>query len=254
MTITGHPDAVRRVGAVTVRAAELVVNRLAGGAAHTVPAADVAALAEHLRVRKLRPGQPVYAADEAPDGVWIVHSGAVELMLGTGKHPVGKHPVGKHPVVARVLREGDVFGDIPLLIDRTSPYYPRALRGTTCLWLAAQDFLALLDERPAIARLWLRSCAARYVDSQTRLLGLLDGSLAQRTAVLLLCEARAGEVPLSQAILAAMLGSPRPSLNRVLRTFHQQGLISLNYGRIRILDEIRLRHATHDRSGMSTAS
>lgn len=233
MTTTDHPEAVRHVGAVTVRAAEVVVNCLADGAACALPAADVVALATHLVVRKLHPGQRVFAADQRPDGVWIVRSGAVELMLGNGKNPV----------VAQVLRDGDVFGDIPLLIDGASPYHSRAVRSTTCLWLAADDFLRLLADRPAIARMWLRSCAARYISSQARLLGLIDGSLAQRTAVLLLCEARAGVVALSQATLAAMIGSPRPSLNRVLRTFRQQGLISLNYGQLRIIDEARLRQA-----------
>lgn len=233
MTITGHVEAVRQGRAVTVRAAELVVNCLADGAACALSTEDVAALATHLVVRKLHPGQVVFASDQLPDGVWIVLSGAVELMVGTGKNPV----------VAQVLRDGDVFGDILLLIDRVSPYHSRVVRGTTCLWLAAPDFSRLLADRPAIARLWLRSCAARHVDSQTRLLGLLDGSLAQRTAVLLLCEARAGVVALSQATLAAMLGSPRPSVNRVLRLFQQQGLITLNYGRLCIVDEVRLRQA-----------
>lgn len=251
MTTTGHPGTVGHVGAVTVRAAELMTNSLTEGvrAACALPTEDVAALAAHLVVRKLRPGQVVFEADQQPDGVWVVRSGAVELLLGSGKNPV----------VARVLRDGDVFGDIPLLIDRASPYRARAVRSTTCLWVAAADFLRLLAERPAIARLWLRSCAARYVDSQERLLGLLDGSLAQRTAVLLLCEARAGVVPFSQATLAAMIGSPRPSVNRVLRMFRQQGLISLNYGQLRILDEFRLRQAargagyelTHPSSGRS---
>ncbi|MGQ0775259.1 MAG: Crp/Fnr family transcriptional regulator [Pseudonocardiales bacterium] len=233
MTITGHVGAARQGRAVTVRAAKLVVNCLADGAACALPSVDVAALATHLVVRKLRPGQLVFAADQRPDGVWIVRSGAVELMAGTGKNPE----------VSQVLRDGDVFGDIPLLIDSASPYYSRALRGTTCLWLAAQDFLRLLADRPAISRLWLHSCAARYAASQARLLRLLDGSLTQRTAVLLLCESRAGVVALPQATLAAMVGSTRPSVNRVLRTFQQQGLIILNYGQLSILDELRLRQA-----------
>lgn len=237
MTITGHVGAVRQGRAVTVRAAELVVNCLAYGAACALPGADVAALAEHLVVRTLRPGQLVFASEQRPDGVWIVRSGAVELVVETGRNPEA----------SQVLRDGDVFGDIPLLIDSVSPYHSRALRGTTCLWLSAQDFLRLLADRPAIARLWLRSCAARYVDSQERLLRLLDGSLAQRTAALLLCEARAGVVALPQATLAAMVGSTRPSMNRILRMFQQQGLIILNYGRLRIIDEVRLRQAAGER-------
>ncbi|MGH3937500.1 MAG: Crp/Fnr family transcriptional regulator [Pseudonocardiaceae bacterium] len=237
MTITGHVGAARQAGAVTVRAAELVVNCLVNEATRALPGADVAALADHLVVRTLRPGQLVFAADQRPDGVWIVRSGAVELVVQTGRNP-------EKP---QVMRDGDVFGDIPLLLDSVSPYYSRALRDTTCLWLAAQDFLWLLADRPAITRLWLHSCAVRYVDSQERLLRLLDGSLTQRTAALLLCEARAGVVALPQATLAAMVGSKRPSVNRVLRMFQQQGLITLNYGRLSILDEARLRRAAAGR-------
>lgn len=233
MTITGHRNAVREGRAVTVRAAELVVNCLTEGGRTmgALPTEDVAALAAHLGVRKLHPGQVAFVADQPPDGVWFVRSGAVELLLGHARRPV----------VARVLRDGDVFGDTPLLIDRASPYEARAMRATTCFWLAAQDFLQLLADRPAMARLWLRSCAERFVDSQARMSGLLDGSLAQRVAGLLLCEARAGVVPLSQGILAAMIGSPRPSVNRVLRVFRQQGLISMNYCQLRIVEEARLR-------------
>lgn len=244
MTITGYPEAVRGVGAVTVRAAELVVNCLADETAtSSVPAEDVAALATHLVLRRLPAGQVALPAGLRPDGVWIVQSGAIELTAR----------VGRRPVVAQVLRDGDVFGDIPLLIDREFPYQLRALRATTCFWLSAQDFLRLLADRPAISRLWLRSCAARYIDNQSRMLGLLDGSLAQRTAMLLLGESRAGVVDLPQTILADMIGSPRPSLNRVLRAFQQQGMISLNYGRIHILDELRLRHLAQnvDTSAMS---
>jgi CRP/FNR family transcriptional regulator, cAMP and macrophage regulator len=236
MTTTCHPEAVRNVGTVTVRTAELAARCLAGGAAGVLPADDVAALAAHLVVRNLRSSQVVFGPDNWPDGVWIVQSGAVELMVGTGQRRL----------VAQVLREGDVFGDVELLTGRESPHHARAACATTCLWLAADGFLRLLAHRPAIARLWLCSCAARLFDGQARLPGLLEGPLPQRAAVLLAGEARDGLVALSQATLAAMLGIPRPSLNRVLRTFQRQGLISLSYRRIRILDKARLHAAAHD--------
>lgn len=235
MTAVGHSESVRNVHTVTVRAAESVVRSLAGGAACALPADDVAALATHLVVRKLRSGQLVFAPGKRPDGVWIVQSGAVELTVGTGRQRL----------VTQILCDGDIFGDIPLLIDRASVYHARTVRSTTCLWLAQDDFLRLLAQRPAITRLWLSSCAARFFDSQERLPGLLDGPLPQRTAALLLREARGGVVALSQATLAAMLGVPRPSLNRVLQAFQQRDLISLSYRRVGILDLVRLGHAAH---------
>ncbi|MGH3911851.1 MAG: Crp/Fnr family transcriptional regulator [Pseudonocardiaceae bacterium] len=236
MTTIVQSEAIRRVPTVTVHTTELVIRCLTGGVAGALPADDVAALAAHLVVRKLDSGQVVFGPQDRPDGVWIIRSGAVELMLETGRPRM----------VAQVLREGDVFGDVPLLTERESPYYSRAACVTICMWLAADDFLLLLAHRPAIARLWLSSCAARFIDSQVRLPGLLEGPLPQRTAALLICEARGSLITLSQATLAAMLGIPRPSVNRVLRAFQRQGLISLSYRRIRILDETRLCDVAHD--------
>lgn len=236
MTIIDQSEDIRRVPPVTVHTTELAIRCLTGGTAGALPADDVAALAGHLVLRKLDSGQVVFDPQDRPDGVWLVRSGVVELMMGSGQSRL----------VVQVLREGDVFGDVSLLTDRESSYYPRAACATICLWLAADDFLRLLAHRPAIARLWLSHCAARFFDSQARLPGLLEGSLPQRTAVLLIREARGGMITLSQATLAAMLGIPRPSVNRVLRMFQRQGLISLSYRRIRILDEIRLCDVTHD--------
>ncbi|NUR27904.1 MAG: Crp/Fnr family transcriptional regulator, partial [Catenulispora sp.] len=147
---------------------------------------------------------------------------------------------------AQVLRDGEVFGDVPLLIDRDPPYLPRAATSTTCLWLAAGDFLALLDERPALARIWLASCAARFFDSQARMLRMLDGPLPQRIAGLLIREAREGVVALPQATLAAMLGASRPSVNRILRTLEGQGLIGLRYRQVQVHDADGLSRMMHD--------
>jgi CRP-like cAMP-binding protein len=196
----------------------------------------MAALTGHLAIRTLPAGANAFAPGSRPDGVWVISSGAIELMVGEGPHRL----------VAQVLREGDVFGDISLLIDRDPPYHPHAATTTTCLWIAAEDFLGLLSERPALARVWLTSCARRFFDSQTRLLRLVDGALPQRVARHLLSEARNGVVALPQATLAAMLGVPRPSLNRVLRDFKRQRLISLHYRRVRLLDADGLRRAAHD--------
>lgn len=51
---------------------------------------------------------------------------------------------------------------------------------------------------------------------------------------------------LPQRTLAAMLGVQRPSLNKVLRQFEQQGLLELSYRSVRILDPAGLKR--HSRS------
>jgi CRP-like cAMP-binding protein len=65
---------------------------------------------------------------------------------------------------------------------------------------------------------------------------MLGGSLTAQAARLLAVEAEDGRVPLPQRTLAAMLGVQRPSLNKVLKDLERDGLISISYSAIDILD------------------
>jgi CRP/FNR family cyclic AMP-dependent transcriptional regulator len=51
-------------------------------------------------------------------------------------------------------------------------------------------------------------------------------------------------VRLSQGEIALMVGASRQSVNRVLQKFQDDGLISIEYGRLRVRDTDRLRSAT----------
>src|SRR6266511_3193506 len=78
---------------------------------------------------------------------------------------------GRRRAVVALLRPGDVDGDIQLLLRMAPPYTARAVDESDCLFLSAASFERLLAERPAIARRWLSSVAARLASSQARLLG-----------------------------------------------------------------------------------
>jgi CRP-like cAMP-binding protein len=203
------------------------------GRGETVPlgAEDVQALASSLEPRSLDPGTALFSAGTGPAGVWLIQSGLVELSVGSGR---------KRAVLA-VLREGDVDGDIPLLLRMPPPYTARALDRVQCLYLSPAEFDRLLVGHGQLARRWLTSVAARLANSQTRLVGLLGGSLTHQTARLLADEADAtGRIALSQATLAAMLGAQRPSVNKVLRELVAAGLIEVSYRNIRVLDRAGL--------------
>ena len=112
----------------------------------------------------------------------------------------------------------------------------RRLRLQVCLFLAAADFRRLLRRRPAIAQRWLISCAIRLAHSHARILELLEGSLLQRVARLLLDEAVDGHVLLPQRTLAAMLGVHRQSFNKTLKDLQARRAIAVAYADIQILD------------------
>jgi CRP/FNR family transcriptional regulator, cAMP and macrophage regulator len=221
----------REVDPAALRAAAWIARCVGRGETAPLRRDDLAVLAADLELRSVQPGQVVFATGQAPKGVWIVRSGLLELAVGSGR---------RRAVVA-LLRPGDVDGDIQLLLGMAPPYTARAVEDSDCLFLSAVAFERLLAERPAIARRWLSSVAARLAASQARLLGLLGGSLAEQAARLLLDEATDDVVPLPQRTLAAMLGVQRPSLNKLLRDFQRHGLIELSYRSVRILDSEGLR-------------
>lgn len=85
----------------------------------------------------------------------------------------------------------------------------------------------------------------RLATSQNRILALLGKPLAGQVAQVLLDEAVNGTINLTQRTVAAMLGVQRPSLNKILKDFENDGLITVGYGTIKINDRGALaRRAT----------
>lgn len=215
----GIPDA-------QVREAAWIARCVGRGEDAPLRVEDVAALAEVVRPRGLGDGQVAFTAGRASDGVWIVREGTLELSVGAGRRRV----------VVQMMHPGDVDGDIALLLGMPFAYTARALRPASCLYLERAEFDRLLETRPAIARRWLTSVAARLASSQARIMGLLGKSLTAQTARLLLDEAVDGRVTFPQRTLAAMLGAQRPSLNKILKTLEADGHISVEYAAIHIHD------------------
>ena len=227
----------REVDPAALGAAAWIARCVGRGEVAPLRREDLAVLAADLELRPVEPGQVIFAAGQPPQGVWIVRSGLLELAVGAGRRRV----------VVQLLHPGDVDGDIQLLLGMPAPYTARAVEDSDCLFLSAASFERLMAERPAIARRWLSSVAARLVRSEARLVGLLGGSLAEQAGRLLLDEGTDGLVPLPQRTLAAMLGVRRPSLNKLLRDFERRGLVELGYRSIRILDRQGLQRRSSGR-------
>lgn len=200
--------------------------------------ADLSALAGYLESREFERGNLVFSAGSPSSGVWIVRSGLVELVVGSGPRRL----------VIQLLRPGDVDGDMHLVLDMPPPYSARAVLPTRFLYLAAGSFERLLTDRPAIARRWLSSVASRVSGSQRRVLELLGRSLREQAARLLLDEEVDRRVALPQRTLAAMLGVQRPSLNKVLKDMERRDWIQLRYGEVVVKDAEALEAAASGRS------
>ncbi|CAN5285678.1 HTH-type transcriptional regulator Cmr [soil metagenome] len=186
---------------------------------------EVDYLARVLGQRRHTAGQTIFSkGDEAR--LHVVRSGAVELTA----------TIRGRRLVLQVLRSGAVFGDIPLLLHQPERLDARAVTDCVVLSADAATVMALVAQRPRFAQRWLVSLAERAAGFQERLVDLLSGPLDARVASLLLHQGERGDVRLSQARLANLVGAGRPAVNQTLKAFEAAGLVHLGYRMVRILD------------------
>jgi CRP-like cAMP-binding protein len=141
---------------------------------------------------------------------------------------------------------------IPVIDGEGAIHTARAHGDTVLLHIPARSFLAALDADSRLARGCLLMLCERgrsvYGNLASEALMPLRGRLA-RHLVMLLDHHRTlpggGGVDLalqvSQEELAAMLAATRQRLNRELKALESEGIISLAYKRIRVLDRDALR-------------
>jgi len=191
---------------------------------------DIAQLARRLDHVRFEPGALIFAQGRVSDAVWIFRKGRVELSRRDGP--------GR--LIVQVVHPGDVDGDIGLILQMPLPYSAHAIDDVEALRLSAEDFDWLLCTRPAVARRWLTSVAARLMNAERRLLQLAGRDLKTQLATVLLDEARDDSVALPQESLAALLGVRRPSVNKVLKDLERAGIVRLSYGRVDLVDRSAL--------------
>lgn len=159
-----------------------------------------------------------------------------------------------HEAVYLMLRPGDVFG-VCSLIDGAPRSQTTRAQGDVVLQILRRDaFERLRSHHPVI-----EEAMTRYMTRHLRLLcsnfasSMLD-DLPCRLAQRLLETSRPADgmsvrrtgtaVRLSQTEIALMVGASRQSVNKVLRRFQLDGMISIEYGSVRLLDFDGLRRIT----------
>lgn len=196
---------------------------------------DVAQLAAEIGERRVAGGTCVFREGDPAAMVHVVRSGEIELSRGDGDRRV----------TLQLLRPGDVFGDVPAFLGDPEPFDARAVEDSTVLSMDVKTLFVLLQTRPAVARRWFISLAERMQGLQNRLFDVLAGPLDAQLASVLLREADdAGQIRITHAHLAEMLGAQRSSVQRVLKSLEGNGLLELHYRRIVVADRDRLQALT----------
>jgi len=192
---------------------------------------DAVALAEAGEIVSKYKGTHLFREDDVAEACFIIEEGEVELYRAVG---------AERSVVSRI-GPGSVVGDIAMFQERPYLSSARAITTTRVLRLERDRLIPLLMARPVLAMRWLVNGLSQLESTQRRIIRLMNRTVIEQVAGLLDDEADSyGDVLLSQAAIAELLGVSRQSVNEALAALRKDGAIETGYRRITIVDADRL--------------
>lgn len=186
------------------------------------------------------PGTHLFKEGEEAGSAYLIQSGEVDLYRTTD---------GTRRVVARV-GSGSVLGDIAMFGQGRYISSAQAVDRVIAFRLDRDKLLPALTNHPAICVRWLVAGLRQLEETQRRVLHLMRKTVLAQVADLLHEESRAGgEVRLSQAAIAALLGASRQTVNESLARLRELGAVETGYRRIAIVDRAVLAEVAAERLG-----
>lgn len=205
-----------------------------------VSLAAVEALALRCHPRRIERDEILFLAGQPATVFHLLAEGRVKVVRETDE--------GRE-VILRLIGPGEMFGGAGVWDAPAYPAAAVAVEDAVVLQLLSRDFVALLDEHPALARAVMRELAARLREAEARIGELQTERVERRIArVLLRLASKTGRktergielgVPLSRQDLSELAGTTLSTASRTLAAWDQQGIVDA--GRERVT--IRLAHA-----------
>jgi CRP/FNR family transcriptional regulator, cyclic AMP receptor protein len=197
-----------------------------------LPAAALAALTAIAAPVKQPAGSIIQLEGDPAAAMYIVVTGRVKIAR------IGAN--GREQIL-NVIAAGGHFNTVPMFDGGACPANAEALTDVELLALPREALLPLVEQHPALALALLKEFTGRL----RHLVNLVDElalhTVQGRLAGLLLAQAAAAErgeaaPALTQAEMAARLGTVREMVGRTLKSFEVLGLIRLERGVITLLD------------------
>lgn len=198
------------------------------------------ALAARTSERRVDRGTILTLEGEPAEAMYIVADGRIKVV---------RYGAEGREQILHVAEAGDHVNAVPMFDGGTCPATTEALQPSTLLVLHRDDLHDLIGSHPELALAFLGEFAGRL----RMLVGLVEDlalhTVHGRLAKLLVQGAEAAErghqaPPMTQAEMAAHLGTVREMVARTLKSFESSGLIALDRGTIRIIDRDGLRKRT----------
>ncbi len=180
-------------------------------------------------------GQILFFEGEPCQGLYLVKSGRVRIFKSS--------PEGREQILL-IANPGDTFNDVPVFDGGPNPASASALETTTVYVITKETLLSLMADCPAALAI-IQVLSARLRHLTIAIEDLSFRTVISRLAKLLLDLAVNAEgsspVPrLTQDEMAAMVGSVRDVIGRVLRILENTGAIKIEGHRILVVDPRKL--------------
>jgi CRP-like cAMP-binding protein len=203
---------------------------------------DLDRLLQVASTKRLTAEQVLFQRGDKAESVYAIVSGRVRV--------VSTSDDGKE-VVLRMLRAGDVFGELGLLHDGRRTATVIAVEPCELISIGRRDFLALLESDARVSIPLFAVLAERIADLTDQLSDLVFHGLPVRLAkrLIQLAESYGHETKdgvfidakLSQQDLANLVGTSRESVNKQLRAWEQDGWLRVERGGVLLLRKDELK-------------
>ena len=209
-----------------------------------LPDDDLDTLASACRIRRFRRGEVIFHQGDPGDALHVILAGRVKISSPSDS--------GVEAILT-TLRPGEFFGALALIDGEPRSATATAVEPSETMVLPRERFRQLVNERVEVRDIVFAELARelRRLTNHVEELHFLD--IAGRLASLLVrmaeeqaaATAEAGEPsptelrldgPITQGELAAMVGSTRQSVNKLLGYFTDDGLIRVDRDSIVVLD------------------
>ena len=200
------------------------------------------AIAGIARLRDYATGEPLYLFGDAPNGVFGLVRGALDISLPRSDGL---------ELTAHRANPGYWVGDLALFANQTRLMSIRAAEPSCVVYLPAEPLRRLLRAKPKFYEDFY-ALSHRGTALALRVLADLTTSPSEaRVGLRLLLDAETqldpgGWFNITQDRLAPMVALSVPSLRRILHKMEASGLIETHYARVRVLDRNRLLKLCHD--------
>jgi CRP/FNR family cyclic AMP-dependent transcriptional regulator len=173
--------------------------------------------------------EAVYSQGEAANTVFYLNEGSVKLTVVNG--------AGKEAVIT-IIGPGDFFGEGCLAGQSVRMGTATAITASTVHVVEKGEMLKVLHEQHALSDQFIAFMLARNIRVEEDLIDQLFNSSEKRLARTLLLLARYGKEdqlhgvlpPISQEMLAEMIGTTRPRVNFFMNKFKKLGFIKYDGG------------------------